>query len=125
MKYDEVINKVRDDANLVDRDQAATLTIATLELLGQRLAGREPAELAAQLPEGLKEPLSTNTGAAETFDVDEFLRRLAEREGAEVTPEQARGHAQVVLATIGSFVSGEELDDVRAQLPAGYADLFA
>ena len=125
MKYDEVIAKVRDDANLADRDQAAAITVATLELLGQRLAGAEPAELAAQLPEGLKDPLTRHTGGAETFDVDEFLRRLAQREGAGVDPEQAREHARVVFATLGSFVSSGELDDVRAQLPAGYGALFA
>lgn len=125
MNYDEVINTVRDEADLADRDQAAVVTAATLELLGQRLAGGEPVDLASQLPDGLKESLTRHTGAAETFDVDEFLRRLAQREGAGVGPEQAREHARVVLSTLGRFVSGGELDDVRSQLPAGYAPLFA
>lgn len=125
MKYDEVIATVRDQANLADRDQAVAVTTATLELLGQRLAGAEPADLASQLPDGLKESLTRHTGAAETFDVDEFLRRLAQREGAGVDPEQAREHARVVFATLGSFVSSGELDDVRSQLPAGYGSLFA
>jgi uncharacterized protein (DUF2267 family) len=125
MKYGEIVNKVNDDLGLNDRDQAGSIVVNTLELIGQRVAGNEPANLAAQLPKELQEPLTRHAGSAETFDVDEFLRRLAQREGADVGPELARRHAQTVLATIGTFVSSGELDDIQSQLPAGFAPLFA
>lgn len=125
MQYDEVVAAVRKNSDLNDNEHATTAVVGTLELLGQRLAGREPADLASQLPAELQDALSRRTGSAETFDVDEFLRRLAQYEGRGVTPEQARDHAQAVLGTLSSFVSGGEIDDVRSQLPAGYAPLFA
>lgn len=125
MQYGEIIDKVNNDLGLDDRDQAGSAVVNTLELIGQRVAGNEPANLAAQLPRELQEPLTRHAGEAETFDVDEFLRRLAQREGAGVGPEEARRHAQSVLATIARFVSSGELDDVRSQLPAGFAPLFA
>lgn len=125
MQYGEVIAKVDSELGLGDRARAGDLVTATLDLLGQRLAGREPVDLAAQLPRELKESLTRHTGSAEEFDVDEFLRRLAQREGRGVSPEQARDHARAVLSTINSFVSRGEVSDVQSQLPAGYALLFA
>ncbi len=125
MQYDEVIAKVNSELGLGDTARAGEIVTSTLDLLGQRLAGREPVDLAAQLPQELKEPLTRHTGAAEQFDVDEFLRRLAQREGHGVGPDQARDHARVVLSTINGFVSQGEVADVQSQLPAGYALLFA
>jgi len=125
MKYNEILNKVDSELGLNDTQQAEVIVTGTLELIGQRLAGQEPSNLASQLPQELKEPLTRHTGSAETFDVDEFLRRLADHEGSGVDPERAREHAQTTFRVIGSFVSGGELEDVRDQLPAGYAPLFA
>lgn len=60
-------------------DQASKIVLATL---GQRLAGREPHNLASQLPQELQHPLTQHTGTAETGDdLDEFLRRVSDREG--------------------------------------------
>lgn len=50
---------------------------------------------------------------------DEFIARVVEQGGP-----ADRTHARAVLGTLASFVSTGELDDVRAQLPAGYAPLF-
>ncbi|WP_198319367.1 DUF2267 domain-containing protein [Actinopolyspora erythraea] len=49
---------------------------------------------------------------------------MADREGAVATPETALTHAQAVLGTMAEFVSAGEVDDLRSQLPAGYAPLF-
>lgn len=125
MKYSEILNKVDSELGLNDKQQAEVIVTGTLELIGQRIAGQEPSNLASQLPKELQEPLTRHTGSAETFNVDEFLRRLADHEGTGVDPESAREHAQTTLRVIGSFVSDGELEDVRDQLPAGYAPLFA
>jgi uncharacterized protein (DUF2267 family) len=124
MRYDEFLARVADYGGPVDRARAEQTTVATLELLGQRVAGQEPSNLAAQLPAEMKNPLTRHVGAAETFDVDEFLRRLADREGVGCEPEQAREHARTVIKTLSSFVSAGELGDPQSQLPAGYAVLF-
>lgn len=104
-------------------DQAAKVVLATL---GQRLAGQEPRDLASQLPAELQHPLLQHTGGGAELgdDLDDFLRRVADRKGRGSSTEDALLHARAVLATIASFVSAGEIEDLRTQLPTGYATLF-
>lgn len=124
MQYEEFIAGVRDAGALADRDHVEQAATATLQVLGQRLAGGEPSDLAAQLPIELKSLLDQHGGAGESFDVDDFLRRVAAQEGRGCSPEQARDHARAVLATVAAAVSAGEVANLRAQLPAGYGPLF-
>ncbi len=126
MRHDEFLVKVGEHGGPTDRDHADRATRVVLEDLGKRLQGNEPRDLAAQLPAELQEPLLRHVGAAETDDdVDAFLRRVAEHEGHGCDPEQAREHTRAVLSTMASFVSDGEIADLRSQLPAGFAPLFA
>lgn len=125
MRYDEFLVALERHGGPSDREHADQATRSVLEDLGKRLAGNEPSDLAAQLPQELQQPLMRHVGEPETTDdVDAFLRRVAEHEGRGCDPEQAREHTQAVLATMASFVSAGEIDDLRAQLPAGFAPLF-
>lgn len=125
MQYQEFLAQLRQHGGPQDKDQADATVKIVLATLGQRLAGNEPQDLAAQLPAELKQPLLQHNGEAEVIDdVDDFLRRVADREGPGTTPEQAREHARAVFATLAGFVSSGEIDDLRAQLPAGYAALL-
>src|SRR5699024_12429740 len=54
-------------------------------------------------------------------DVDDFLRRVAEHLGAGTDPEAARIHVTAVFSTLTKAVSAGEIDDLRSQLPAGFA----
>lgn len=124
MQYDEFISQVRDEGDLGTNDRAAQITTVVLEVLGQRLSGGEADGLAAQLPAELKAPLDRHTGEAEAFDVDDFLRRIADVEERGSDPEHARVHARAVLTTVARTVSTGELDNLRSQLPAGYSALM-
>lgn len=124
MQYDEFISQVNNEANLGTTDRAERITTVVLEVLGQRLSGGEADDLAAQLPAELKEPLDRHTGDAEAFDVDDFLRRIADQEGEGTSPEHARNYARAVLTTVARTVSAGELDNLRSQLPAGYGALM-
>jgi uncharacterized protein (DUF2267 family) len=125
MNYDEFLTAVAERGGPADRAHSDQATRSVLATLGQRLAGGEPHDLASQLPVELQHTLTEHTGPAETSDdVDDFCRRLADREGRNCTPEQALTHAQAVLGTIASFVSSGEIEDLKAQLPAAYAALF-
>ncbi|WP_046468818.1 DUF2267 domain-containing protein [Allosalinactinospora lopnorensis] len=125
MQYDEFIAHLRRNSDISTREEADTAARIVLATLGQRLAGNEPRDLASQLPPELQEPLLQHVGPAEVpDDVDDFLRRVADREGPGTSPDQALGHTRAVLTTIASFVSQGEIEDLRAQLPAGYAPLF-
>lgn len=125
MQYEQFLAQVSDYGGPSSRDHADAAAKQILAALGQRLAGREPHELASQLPPELQDPLLRHTSEAEIGDdLDDFLRRVAEREGHGCDPEQAFTHARAVLGTIASFVSESEIQDLRSQLPAGYAPLF-
>ncbi|MGO1550246.1 MAG: DUF2267 domain-containing protein [Nesterenkonia sp.] len=52
------------------------------------------------------------------------MRRVADHMGEGVDPAQAREHVRAVFATLSQSVSAGEIDDVRAQLPAGFGPLF-
>lgn len=124
MKYNELINRVSDRPGVSDRATAEHATTATLSVLGERLAGNEPADLAAQLPEELGALLTHHVGESEKYDWNEFLQRVADRYGDACTVEQAETYARGVMSTISSFVSTGELDDLRSQLPPDYAPLL-
>ncbi len=96
-------------------DEARRAITATLETLGERVSGGEASDLAEQLPEELKGPLQQASEDNEEFSLDEFLRRVGEREDVET--DAARDHASAVMTVLKEAVSGGELDNIRAQLP--------
>lgn len=104
------------------RPEAERAARATLQTLAERLSAGEARDLAAQLPPELAPWLAT-TGGAEPFDVDEFLRRVAEREQVDVAT--AERHARAVFAALGHTVSPSEIDDMAAELPRDFAPLVA
>jgi uncharacterized protein (DUF2267 family) len=122
MKYDELLARIRKAGEYKDNDEAERVLRGVLRVLGQRLDEGEAKDLAAQLPQPAQSPLLAMAGPAESFGVEEFLRRVAATTGG--TPESARWDASAVLTTIAEAISGGELNDVLTQLPAGYAVLF-
>jgi uncharacterized protein (DUF2267 family) len=94
---------------------------ATLATLADRITGGEAEDLASQLPAPLKDAAAPRSEQGERFDVDEFIRRVADR--AQVDPEQARAGAAAVLATLRDAVTPGEFEDVVSQLPNDYREL--
>jgi len=121
MDYDEFVGEVHHRAQFASSGEAVRAIRATLQTLGERLFGNEADHLAAQLPEEIGTYL-TMEEQKEAFPLDEFFQRVSDRE--EVDLPDATYHARVVIEVIEEAVTGNELDDVRAQLPAGYAPLF-
>jgi uncharacterized protein (DUF2267 family) len=105
----------------IGRERAIQATRATLETLGERIAAGEARDLAEQLPPELA-PWIASTGGPEPFDVDEFLRRIAEREG--VDTETSERHARAALEALARTVTAKELADMVAELPKDYAPLL-
>jgi uncharacterized protein (DUF2267 family) len=125
MNRGELIHEVQRRGDFVSVDDAEAACTATLSVLGERLAGGEAKDLAAQLPRELADVVQTR-GPGERFDLQEFYRRVAEREERDVNPAVAREHARVVMGVVLSAVSSGERDDVLAQLPKEYrADLVS
>lgn len=91
MRSDEFLKNVTEVGGPSDAESAAVVTRTVLDNLGKQLKGGEAADLAAQLPAELQEPLQRHGSEAPlTDDVDDFLRRLAEQlvRGSPPTPRE-------------------------------------
>jgi uncharacterized protein (DUF2267 family) len=115
------------DRAALDADSARRATEAVLTTLAERISGGEVEDLISRLPVELHPPLkqgdALSNGVARRMSLDDFLRRIAEREG--VTPAEAREHARAVFATLREAVGENEFLDVSAQLPLEYTAVAA
>jgi uncharacterized protein (DUF2267 family) len=102
----------------LSREQAERAISATLATLAERITGGEARDLAEQLPDPLGRALSDGE-PAEPFDADEFVRRVAQREG--VSEDEAFRHARAVFAALGRVIDRAEITDMAAQLPKDFA----
>lgn len=123
MQFDEFVGEVQNRARLDSQGAAMRAICATLETLGERLHGEEAKNLGAQLPVALAAYLRL-ARQKETFDVQEFFERVAERQGSGVDLPDAAHHARVVLEVLQEAVSSGQMADARAQLPEEYDALF-
>lgn len=121
MQYDNLISAVRESAHIAEHDVADRAVRSTLTVLGQRVAGGQGANLAAQLPGDLGDMFPADA-PGERFDLAEFYQRVAEQEG--VTEAQARQHARATMAAVTVAVTDGEVDALTSQLPDEYADLM-
>jgi uncharacterized protein (DUF2267 family) len=119
MDYDTFMRIVQHDTGSLKRAERATQ--ATLETLAERIAAGEAADLAEQLPPELAGWLETTT-PAEGFDVDEFLRRVADREDVDV--DTAERYVRAVFRALAQAVSPQEFEDMVAELSKDYTPLL-
>jgi uncharacterized protein (DUF2267 family) len=123
MKYDEFIAEVQRRARLRSRGEAEAAVSATLTTLSERLAGGEAKDLASQLPPEIGQYLmGATSGMGQPFLLDEFFWRISEREGVDLN--DATFHARVVTGLLTEAVTMGEIENVRAQLPKDFAQLF-
>jgi uncharacterized protein (DUF2267 family) len=105
----------------LDPERAERAIRATLETLAERIDAGEARDLAASLPPPVAASLHTNT-PAQAFDADEFLRRVAQREGVDL--HTAERHVPMVLEALERAVGEKEYRDMIAELPEDYARLL-
>jgi uncharacterized protein (DUF2267 family) len=101
--------------------QAEKAAEAVLTTLAERISAGEARDLAARLPFAAHW-LHTTT-PAEAFDVEEFVRRVAQREA--VPLPVAERHARAVFAALGRLVPADEIRDMTSELSRDYAPLIA
>jgi uncharacterized protein (DUF2267 family) len=118
---DEFVRRVATRAGL-DPGRAERAVDAALETLGERIAAGQAEDLATQLPERVAAPLLRHGGNAQPIPADQFVRRVADREG-EMEP-LAREHARAVLTTLREAVSADEWRDTVAELSRDYEALL-
>ena len=118
----------------VDDETARKITDAGLETLAVRIAAGSAEDLIARLDPVLHAPLRRGMAAApaaEQMPLTEFLRQVAEKEGADLDEaglfEETARHARALFATLADAVSDKEWfdatvelrDEYRAIVPAG------
>lgn len=109
----------------VDRTEAERAAIATLTTLGEHVSKGEAQDVAHALPPELGDAATSRSAASpESFDVDEFVRRVVSREGGDVDEAEAVRHVRATFATLADRGARDELREAREQLPNEFASLF-
>jgi uncharacterized protein (DUF2267 family) len=128
MTFDEFISGVQRRADLPSLDAAEAAARATFAVLGERLGGPDPTDLAEELPDELAAEVVNadldDGNQEQPFDVEEFYRRVADRQGHAVDPDDARDQVVAVFAVLAELVTDEERAALAAELGAGYAELL-
>src|SRR5882757_2947349 len=122
MEYEEIIQAIQQAAGGVSREAAERAAQATLQTLAERPPRGEARHIQQELPAELKPWIYTETDAG-ALDIDEFLGRVAVREGTDV--ETALRHARAVFAALGRALSPEAVGHLAAALPQTYDPLVA
>lgn len=121
MNYKEFVGQVQHRLEYAEFGRAVRATRAVLTTLGERLQEGEATDLASPLPMEIDRYL-TEADHGQRFDYQEFLDRVADREG--VDRADANYHAQQLLAVVGEVVPAGNLEKIDAQLPEEFDPLF-
>jgi uncharacterized protein (DUF2267 family) len=116
----------------IDEEAARRITDAILETLAERIAAGQVEDLIAQLDPLLHPPLRRGLSSAgpqaRKMPLEEFLQRVAGREGFDADEEQlveeVSMQARAVFATLAEAISTEEWLDVIVELPDDYRGLI-
>ncbi|MFB9831326.1 DUF2267 domain-containing protein [Actinoallomurus acaciae] len=104
-----------------DSEETERAVRAVLTTLAERLSRDEARDLLQRLPVEIRPWLHTER-SAERFDVGEFLRRVAEREGVDL--ESAERDARAVFAALREAVGHDEYADLTVRFPPDYGVLL-
>lgn len=122
MNFKEFVGQVQHRLEYAQFGQAVRATRAVLTTLGERLQEGEATDLASPLPMEIDRYL-TEAEHGQRFDYQEFLDRVAEREG--VDRSDANYHAQQLMAVVAEIVPPGNIEKVDGQLPDDFDQLFA
>ncbi len=111
-----LINAVRAEADIENRQEARVALETALALLVRRVTAEEAKDLIAQLPSLLQPALrSLPPGPDKSIDRETFVAELSERLG--ISAERAAPLPGAVLGVVAQFISPGQAQDLRRQLP--------
>ncbi|CEJ42813.1 DUF2267 domain-containing protein [Umezakia ovalisporum] len=123
MEYKEFITHVQSVAQSNSREEAERATRATLETLTERIPREETNEIAAELPQELGQYLQGREGEpSESFNLQEFISRVSQRENIE--PTTTAIHVRAVFAVLQNAIKPEKFAKFHDYFPHDYEELF-
>lgn len=124
MHYQEFVNRVNERIHEEVPGETEFAIQATLATLGECVSGKDAERLASGLPVELAAQLEAGNYAqkARSFSLEEFYRRIAEREGA-LCVEGSTVRARAVMTVLYETVIGEELASIKRLLPEEFETL--
>jgi uncharacterized protein (DUF2267 family) len=125
MTHDEFTGQVQARARLGSRGAAEAAIRATLETLAERLEPGASENLSAQLPPEIARHLRGDHAITfERLSLDDFFRRVSDREGPGIDLPEAVYHARVVMEVLQEAVSPGEIEKIRRSLPPEFRPIF-
>ena len=121
MNYKEFVGQVQHRLEYAQFGQAVRAIRAVLVTVGERMPEGEATDLASPLPMEIDRYL-IEAEHGQRFDYDEFLDRVAEREG--VDRPDANYHAQQVIAVVAEDVPAGNIEKARGGLTEDFDTLF-
>lgn len=122
MQFDDFIHRVQEVTGLETVEEASVLARAVLETLGERLDRAVRNGVEAQLPNELKEFLLARSENPDRYDLAEFYNRVGAR--ADRTYQDAARRTWQVFSVLREALSGGEIQNILANLPSEYQELF-
>jgi uncharacterized protein (DUF2267 family) len=121
MRFAAFVQAVAERADIPDRFEAERTAAVVLQVLCDRLTGKEANDLLSQLPAQLRELVAVDPSPL-PISAEEFVDRVARE--LRVSREEARTRVRAVFAALREAVTVGELQDVFEQLDPQYADLL-
>lgn len=122
MDHDEFVGEVQNRLELPSRGDALQAIRAVLTSLGERLQAGEALDLAAPLPEEIGRFLE-EADPGQRFPLDAFYGRVQEQIGT-IERSEAAFYTKAIIDVLDDAVPGGEMNDIRANLPDDYDDMF-
>lgn len=121
MDYSDFTGEVQHRLDMGTQGEAVRAIRAVLTTLGERVQEGEATNLAGPLPMEIDYYLEA-ADSGQRFDFDEFVSRVAERERLDPDSDDDRPtavfHAQAVVSLVADLVPGNEVAEIREQLPS-------
>lgn len=121
MEYEEFMDIIGQKVDLSNPSERENTVDVVLETLSERISATERDDLAAQLPDKLKEILY-RAKTTERYPLEEFYNRITLR--LDIGFPLAVKRSRAILTALKSAASRGQIEDILQNLPQEYRELF-
>lgn len=121
MDYQEMLDRMQDKGSFKTQAEAENTLEVVLETLSERINRTERDDLAAQLPDDLKDTLY-RVKRTEHYPLEEFYNRVTLR--LDIGFPQGVMQARTALSVLQEGITIGEIEDILNQLPERFDEVF-